>query len=86
MDLSSRRSTPAPDQTSPRPAAAPSDPPRGAGEYLRVYFLCSNNYTRAQKTPAGDAYTARCAACGRCKRFVIGESGTSQRSFVLTCR
>jgi hypothetical protein len=74
------------------PTAHSSDAPlgeksAGAGSgYLRIFFSCSNTYTRAQKTPAGDGYTARCAACGLTKKFVIGPGGTGERAFVLTCK
>lgn len=78
----------------------PADPPHSSGPthrpksdgqaaaagYLRIFFACSNAYARAQRTPAGDAYTARCPSCGQTKRFLIGPGGTSERSFVLTCR
>ncbi|MFT3686156.1 MAG: hypothetical protein QM783_14750 [Phycisphaerales bacterium] len=85
FELSSRplSQPPAPNSSS----ASPSDTPQtgSGGGYLRVYFSCSNTYTRAQKSAAGDSYTARCAQCGQCKRFVVGTGGTSQRSFVLSC-
>ena len=54
--------------------------------YLRIYFSCANAYTRAQKTPSGDGYTARCPQCGMMKKLLIGPGGTSDRSFVLSCR
>ncbi|HYC99770.1 MAG TPA: hypothetical protein VEB22_00955 [Phycisphaerales bacterium] len=74
-----------------RPADPPPEPNAKAvggasASYLRIYFSCSNTYARAQRTAAGDAYTARCPSCGQMKRFLIGEGGTSDRSFVLSCR
>jgi hypothetical protein len=82
LDLSGRPADlPHPSAPKPDGAGRPS-----AGGYLRIFFACSNSYARAQRTPAGDAYTARCPTCGQTKRFVIGEGGTNQRSFVLSCR
>jgi len=74
-----------------RPADAPAAAPRpapvaGSAAYLRIFFACANAYARAQRTPAGDAYTARCPTCGQTKRFLIGAGGTSERSFILSCR
>ncbi len=81
LDLSGR--PPTPSDTPAAPARAPNP---GGTPYLRIYFSCANAYARAQRTPAGDAYTARCPTCGQTKRFLIGPGGSSERSFVLTCR
>lgn len=78
LDLSGQ-----PDQ--PEPAKSGEQPSPG-GSYLRIFFSCSNTYARAQRTPAGDAYTARCPTCGLTKRFPIGPGGTSNRTFVLSCK
>ncbi|MDP1660904.1 MAG: hypothetical protein Q8L55_03225 [Phycisphaerales bacterium] len=81
LELSGRPPTPG-----DGPSAEPSGTKPGAVPYLRIFFSCANAYARAQRTPAGDAYTARCPTCGQTKRFLIGPGGSSERSFVLTCR
>lgn len=79
-------------ELSGRPVTSSDTGSAGGGEkkadsnYLRIFFSCANAYTRAQKTPAGDGYTARCPQCGMTKKFLIGAGGTSERAFVLTCR
>ncbi len=84
LDLTGRPAEPLQPQGVPH-QSNPGGPPAAAG-YLRIFFACSNAYARAQRTPAGDAYTARCPSCGQTKRFLIGPGGSSERSFVLTCR
>lgn len=61
-------------------AAAPVGRP-----YLRLYFRCANVYTRAYLNAAGDGYTGRCSACGKCINFRIGPGGTSERFFEVSC-
>lgn len=53
---------------------------------LSVRFACANLYQRVLRDADGSGYTARCARCGLCKRFVVGPGGTGQREFVLDCR
>ncbi|MBX9735737.1 MAG: hypothetical protein K2X32_02330 [Phycisphaerales bacterium] len=60
-----------------------------AGEertFLRLWFVCSSQYARAYKSEDGTAYTGRCPTCQKCIRFQVGEGGTSQRSFTVSCR
>lgn len=64
-------------------------PPRHASSdgrpYLRLYFRCSNQYTRVYRNADGSSYLGRCSACGKTIRFVVGPGGSSERSFVVSC-
>lgn len=53
--------------------------------YLRVWFECSRQYARAQRTPDSRAYQARCPTCAKTIRFAIGPGGTSERFFRVSC-
>jgi hypothetical protein len=53
--------------------------------YLRLYFRCSNQYTRVYRNPEGTSYLGRCPACGKTIRFVVGPGGSSERSFIVSC-
>ncbi len=70
----------------PREDPSPGSDARAGRKFLRIYFACANQYTRAYCNAAGTQYTARCAACGVTKKFVVGEGGTSERFFALSCR
>lgn len=62
-------------------------PPRGVPRpFLGLRFTCSGHYTRANKTADGTAYLGRCPKCAACVRFPIGQGGTSQRFFEVSCR
>lgn len=52
---------------------------------LAVYFACANAYTRVLRNPDGQAYVARCPKCGKSMRFVVGQGGTAQRTFQVSC-
>lgn len=54
--------------------------------FLGLYFSCSGQYSRANKTADGKAYVGRCPRCAQCVRFPIGEGGTSRRFFEVSCR
>lgn len=57
----------------------------GTGGYLRLWFDCSKQYARAQKSLDGKSYTGRCPSCGKTMRFVVGAGGTQQRFFRVSC-
>jgi hypothetical protein len=68
------------------PAIQPADATQpGARPYLRIYFRCAGTYARAYLHPDGTRYLAQCAKCGQTCKFVIGEGGTNQRFFEMSC-
>jgi len=56
------------------------------GKFLRLWFRCSGQYARAQKSRDGTMYLGRCPTCGATARFPIGPQGTSERAFEVSCR
>ncbi len=52
---------------------------------IRVWFRCANAYQRVFRSVNGKGYSARCPRCGKCMRFRVGDGGTSQRSFEVSC-
>ncbi|MBL8760113.1 MAG: hypothetical protein JNL50_02320 [Phycisphaerae bacterium] len=62
--------------------------PASAGDrpYLRVFFSCANQYVRVYRDRAGAGYTAQCPTCGKRLKFRVGDGGTAQRFFELSCR
>lgn len=62
------------------PAAKPGERP-----WLGVRFACSGAYLRVYRNVQGDAYLARCPRCGQTVRFRVGEGGTGQRFFTVSC-
>ncbi len=52
---------------------------------LQVWFECAAAYQRVFRSVDGKRYTARCPKCGKSMQFAVGESGTSQRLFRLSC-
>ena len=62
---------------------------RGGGAarpFLSVLFRCANSYLRVYRSADGKRYLARCPKCGKDVRFQVGEGGTSQRVFEVSCR
>lgn len=53
--------------------------------WLGVRFRCSNTYIRVFRNAAGTSYDARCPKCGRCMQFRVGQGGTNQRFFEVSC-
>lgn len=70
----------------PEPPPAQRQPHADTRPYLRIYFSCAKAYQRVYRQPDGSAYLARCPKCGLAKRFVVGQGGTGQRFFELSCR
>ena len=66
--------------------ASGATPERPNGGFLRLWFKCSGQYARANKTADGAAYVGRCPKCGATARFPIGPGGTSVRVFEMSCR
>ena len=61
-------------------------PKASGGGFLRLWFKCSGQYARANKTADGAAYVGRCPKCGAAARFPIGPGGTNVRVFEMSCR
>jgi len=76
----------------PTSSSSASTPRRNAPEagaerpFLRLWFACSSQYARAYKFQDGSAYAGRCPTCHKCIRFPVGQGGTSQRSFTVSCQ
>lgn len=58
----------------------------GGRPALQVYFRCANAYLRVLRAADGTHYLARCPSCGKSTRFLVGQGGTDQRFFELSCR
>ena len=54
-----------------------------ARPYLSVLFNCCRVYQRVYKSVDGSGYAGRCPKCGRTIRFVVGDGGTGERTFVV---
>lgn len=52
---------------------------------LQVYFRCANVYLRVLRSVDGSRYQARCPKCGKDVRFAVGEGGSAQRFFEVSC-
>jgi len=71
-----------------RPPATPP-PPDAASDArpaLQVYFRCANAYIRVLRAADGTHYLCRCPKCGKSTRFIVGQGGTEQRYFEMSCR
>jgi len=68
-------------------AKKPSSPAdTGASRpFLGILFRCAAAYARAYKRPDGTAYEAHCPKCGKSIEFGIGEGGTTNRNFEVSC-
>ncbi|MGV6814886.1 MAG: hypothetical protein ACWA5W_07765 [Phycisphaerales bacterium] len=71
----------------------PSRTPREAGTtqggqrpWLGIQFTCAGAYQRVYRTADGSRYLARCPRCGKSMTFRVGEGGTNQRFFDVSCR
>ncbi len=53
--------------------------------WLGVRFTCAGAYIRVFRNAEGTGYAARCPKCGQCMRFRVGEGGTNQRIFEVSC-
>ena len=68
--------------TGPSPSGEPSASLTGR-PYLSVRFACCGVYTRIYRDSKTPEYRGRCPKCGKPVRFVVGEGGTSARTFVV---
>jgi hypothetical protein len=51
--------------------------------FVSVHFACCNVYLRVYRSSDGKAYRGRCPKCGVAVNFVVGEGGTTARTFVV---
>jgi hypothetical protein len=54
--------------------------------FLQVMFTCANAYLRVYRSADAQRYLARCPKCGKEINFQVGEGGTNQRQFEVSCR
>lgn len=57
----------------------------GSRPWLGVRFRCAGAYLRVFRTADGSEYRATCPRCARCVRFAVGNGGTDQRFFEVSC-
>lgn len=67
------------------PDGVPADASPVGRPWLQVYFSCANAYQRVYRNVNGSGYLARCPKCGQSVRFRIGQGGTKQRFFEVSC-
>jgi hypothetical protein len=60
-------------------------PHAGLRPFLMVTFTCANAYLRVYRARDGSHYLARCPKCAKHMRFVVGDGGSSQRVFQVSC-
>lgn len=66
------------------PSRSPETNSMSAGRpFLSVHFNCCRVYQRVYASPDGKRYEGRCPKCLRTIRFVVGQGGTTDRSFVV---
>ncbi len=53
---------------------------------IGVFFACSNQYVRVLRNATGDGYLARCPRCAKTLTVRVGQGGSSQRMFKVTCQ
>ncbi len=68
-----------------RPAEPVNDKP-GQRPWLGIRFVCAGAYQRIYRNADGTKYMARCPSCGKSINFKVGEGGSNQRFFDVSCR
>ncbi len=58
--------------------------PAAGRPFLSVHFACCGVYQRIYRAANSDEYRGRCPKCTKAVRFVVGDGGTSSRTFVVT--
>lgn len=69
----------------PDPGGAPRGERPGQRPWIGVRFLCSGAYIRVLRNAEGTAYHAVCPRCGKRVRFRVGQGGTDNRFFEVSC-
>jgi hypothetical protein len=67
------------------PAKVAQSNAAGRVPFLQVWFRCAGAYMRVHRSRDGTRYVARCPRCGEAVRFVVGQGGTPQRQFEVSC-
>jgi hypothetical protein len=62
---------------------APPAAANGQRAYLSVHFACCGVYQRVYQDRDAKTYHGRCPRCATPVKFVVGEGGTSARSFIV---
>jgi len=57
-----------------------------ARPWLGIKFTCAGAYQRIYRSADGEKYLARCPRCGKSIIFRVGDGGTNQRFFDVSCR
>lgn len=70
---------------SSRPNEPISDHPQ-VRPWLGVRFVCAGSYQRVYRSPDATVYRARCPKCAKPINFRVGQGGSSQRFFDVSCR
>ena len=63
-------------ETHPKPNERP---------WLGVRFTCAGAYQRVYRDVHQGVYVARCPKCAKSIRFRVGQGGTNQRFFNVSC-
>lgn len=68
-----------------QPARRPSR--AGCGKpFLMVTFTCANAYVKVFRSIDSTHYLARCPKCAKTMKFEVGDAGSNQRTFSVSCR
>lgn len=73
---------------SKRPAEPVSEHPQSPDQvrpWLGIRFVCSGQYQRVYRHADGAKYMARCTKCGKSITFKVGNGGSNQRFFDVSC-
>ncbi len=58
----------------------------GCGKpFLMVTFACAGAYVKVFRSLDGTHYLARCPKCAKTMRFEVGDAGSQQRTFSVSC-
>ena len=57
-----------------------------ARPWIGVQFVCAGKYVRVFRRGDGSGYLARCPTCGKTMWFRVGQGGTGDRFFEVSCR
>jgi hypothetical protein len=76
MPLNAKPAIPPPGTKHPKPNERP---------WLGVRFVCSGAYQRVYRNADGSGYLARCPKCSKTIRFRVGQGGSSNRFFDVSC-
>ncbi|MEX0876789.1 MAG: hypothetical protein WD114_04955 [Phycisphaerales bacterium] len=69
---------------SKRPAEPISEHP-SVRPWLGIRFVCAGAYQRVYRSADASRYMARCPKCGKSITFRVGQGGSNQRFFDVSC-